>query len=218
MYFEFLDCKLVEIHCTDVFSGREKLGRCLHCAVSRKVKSKKFKLKVGPKPHICLGIYILLSWEYSKPATLKHEFHTSREAELFSKLLLPFTKWSANDWPLQGRFPKSFSYHITTSPRESNQHLGHNPACHFKWSFIFKSFPLKIRMIITIITNPQSTLRAGSVSAINLHGKSQVLLLPALPRIPLSQIDTLRQKAMKSFLQGDTNGKQSDSRVCSFIH
>lgn len=61
MYFELLDCKLVEIQCTDVCSEREILGRCLHCAVSRKVKSKKFKLKVGPKPHICLGIYILLS-------------------------------------------------------------------------------------------------------------------------------------------------------------
>lgn len=73
-------------------------------------------------------------------------------------------------------------------------------------------------MIITITTNPQSTLCAGSLSAINLHGKSQVLLLPALPRIPLSQINTLRQRAMKSFLQGDTNGKQSDSRVCSFNH
>lgn len=100
------------------------------------------------------------------PLCSKMNYNTLLEADLFSKLLVPFTKWFANDCS-KGVSQVTFPSH--QHPREANNHGEPNqPIISNDFFLIFKATSLKI-MIITIATNTQS-LCASSFSATNLQG------------------------------------------------
>ena len=57
------------------------------------------------------------------------------------------------------------------------------------------------------------------VSTLIETGQGWPHLTPTSPfHIPFSQGSTLRQRAVKSFIQGHVHGRQTDSRGCSFNH
>ena len=138
-------------------------------------------------------------------------YNTLLKAELFSKLLVPFTQWFANDCS-KGVFQVTFRPH--QHPRGANNRgEPDKPTTSNDFLLIFKSIPLKIIMIITIATNTQSLLCARSFSALNLQANLDSIIFS---HISATQSSTLRQRAVASFIQGHTNSRQRDPRACSF--